>query len=506
MKINAFLAPGRLGNLVALLAGILMIVAFAPCGFFVAGIIMPAILFMLWQSLTPQKAFLRGWLFGLGLFGTGVYWVFISIHTYGNASVFLASFFTVSLISILALFPALTGWFLNRYFPIADRSRLFYAFPALWVLFEWIRSWIFTGFPWLLLGDTQIHSPLKGYAPIVSVYGLSFLVLLNSGLLIELGVALSKKQIKKTAVPVLILLVIWVAGAGLARIAWTHPVGSPVKVSLVQGNIPQETKWSFDNVQTSLDTYSRLTRPHWDSDIIIWPESAITLSIQDAEDFLNTIVLTARKHHTTFITGIPVQAPFSQSYYNAVITLGNGYGYYFKRRLVPFGEYTPFREWLSKLLDGLKIPMSDFIPGTQKTPPLVAGNIHIAPFICYEIAFPEMVLSRDKNINLLLTISNDAWFGHSIAQAEHLAMAEMRAAENRRPLLFVSNNGITAVIDAKGNVHAAAPPYVATVLTDTVQPVEGLTPWQRMGMDPILFLMVMLIIYAIREQRHLKRK
>lgn len=505
MKNSVFFTKKYLVNILSVVAGILLTFAFAPARIYPLAILMPALIFMFWQNVSPRIAFKRGWLFGLGLFGAGVYWVFISIHTFGDASIFLAGLITIGLIAILAIFPALTGYFLNRYFPYNSRSRIFFAFPAIWVFMEWVRSWIFTGFPWLLLGYTQINSPLKGYAAILGVYGISLLVLFSSSLLIQTVTAIRQKNVKHALYFGFIFIAIWAVGAYLNTKTWTQPVGKPIKVSLVQGNIPQQMKWSAEYVQSTLDTYAKLSEPHWDSNIIIWPESAVTIPLQNAEDFLNDMDVTAKKHHATFITGIPVQVPDTQNYYNAVITLGNGKGYYLKHRLVPFGEYTPFHEWVGKLLDILKIPMSDFIPSTEKSDPILANGIKIATFICYEIAFPEMVLDQDPQINLLLTVSNDAWFGHSIAQAQHLEMAQMRAAENGRPVLFVSNNGITAIIDATGKIKVAAPPYVPYVLTDTVQPVQGKTPWQNRGMDPVLFFMVMLILYAVREQRRIKK-
>lgn len=521
MKIKTFFAPGRLGDLLSIVIGILLTFAFAPCQFYLLAILLPALLFALWQNVTPTQAFKRGWLFGLGFFGAGVYWVYISIHTFGNASALLAGFFTVGLVAILGLFPALTGYLLRRYFSYPKkalerarnnspsfeptRSQIFYAFPALWVFFEWVRSWICTGFPWLLLGNSQIQSPLKGYAPIVGVYGLSLLVILNSALLIQIYCDLKQKNVKKGLYYFLTLIVIWSVGAYLNTISWTHPFGKPIKVSLVQGNISQDVKWSPENVLSTLRTYQQLTKPHWNSQIVIWPESAITLPMEEAKDFLNEIDLIAKNHQTTFITGIPIQISNTQSYYNALITAGMGKGIYLKRRLVPFGEYTPLQEWFNPFLNLLKIPMSNFVSAKNKPDPLIANNIKIAAFICYEIAYPEMVLSRDNHINLLLTVSNDAWFGRSIAQAQHLEIARMRAAENGRPVLFVSNNGITAIIRANGKIQSMAPPYVAYVLTDTVQPVQGKTPFQSLGMDPILFMIVILLLIAIREQRILKR-
>ena len=275
-------------------------------------------------------------------------------------------------------------------------------------------------------------------------------------------------------------------GCGLSMIMWTKPAGEPIKVSLVQGNISQDLKWSPSQVQPTLDHYQDLTKPHWDSNIIIWPESAVPLPMHNAIDFLDSMANTAGEHKTTFITGIPVKAPDKEGYYNAVVAMGNGEGIYTKHRLVPFGEYVPLRQMFGKLLDLLQVPMSDFIPGQEKIMPLTANGVKIATFICYEIAFPEQVLSSDSSTGILLTVSNDAWFGRSIAQAQHIEMAEMRAVEMGRPVLFVANDGITAIINALGKIQSAAPQHESYVLTDTVQAMHGKTPWQRLGMDPVL--------------------
>jgi apolipoprotein N-acyltransferase len=506
MNLEKLFSTGRRGDLLAIAIGALLTLAFAPCQLYWLAIIMPAVLFGLLCRLTPNQAFWRSWLFGVGFFGAGVYWIFISIHTYGNASYFLAAAFTTAFIGILALFIGINGYVLNRFFSLHSSTRLFCAFPALWVLFEWLRSWLLTGFPWLFIGYSQINSPLKGYGALSSVYCISFVVLLSSSLLYNIVVTIKQKRPLICGLSILALIFIWVLGNYLGKISWTQPYGAPIKVSLVQGNIPQEIKWSADTVQLTLDTYRTLSEQHWDSKLIIWPESAVPLSMQNAEDFLDEMDNKASQHQSNLITGIPVQANRQGQYYNAVILLGSNKGYYIKRRLVPFGEYVPFSGVLHRLLDVLKIPMSDFIPaGTAKAGALQIDNIKIAAFICYEIAFPELVYFKDNNINMLLTVSNDAWFGHSIAQVQHLEMAQMRALELGRPVLFVSNNGITAIINAKGKILTAAPPYETYVLTDKVQPMQGKTPWQRIGMDPLLFILALLVFTAVRKQRAVRK-
>lgn len=506
MTIDQLLKSGFRGNCLALLAGAILTLAFAPFFIFPLAILAPAMLLALWLELTPKQAFLRGWLFGLGLFGTGVYWVFISIHTYGNASVLLAGFITCVFIAFLALFPAICGYLLNRFFTYPTPSKLILAFPAIWLLLEWMRSWIFTGFPWLLLGDSQIYSPLKGYAPIFSVYGVSLAILLSSGLLIHSLLKGRDQDYGKMWLNLLGIGLIWAVGGTISFLSWTKPQGSPIQVSLIQGNIPQDLKWTYEHIAPTLDLYKKLTHENWDSKIIVWPEDAIPLSLQSALDFVNKIGDEAKANKTTLITGIPIQNGHENNYFNAVIGVGNDYSFYLKRRLVPFGEYTPFADYLTSVMNHFNIPMSSMVPSKRRTEPLFAHGLQIAAFICYEIAFAELVRQADENTGILLTVSNDAWFGDSIAPAQHMAMAQMRAIELARPVLFVSNTGITSIIKPNGAIQSALPPFETAVLTDKVQAMTGKTLWQQRGMDPLLMLMITFLIISIKSQRKTKKK
>jgi apolipoprotein N-acyltransferase len=501
MKFQTFFSKKIVGDSLALIAGILLTLAFAPYEIFPFAVIAPAILLGTWLYTTPQRAFWRGWLFGAGLFGSGVYWVFISIHTFGGTPVWLAAFITAGLVAILSLMPGLNGYLLNRYFPNINRAKILLAFPVIWVFLEWVRSWIFSGFPWLLIGTSQINSPLKGFAPIFSVYGVSLAVTLCSALLVYAVMTYRNKQYKALYFSIFVFALIWVAGSYLSFINWTKPVGKPIQVSLVQGNIAQDLKWSADQIQPTLDKYARLTQAHWDSKIVIWPESAIPVPLHIAQNYVEAMAEQALKNHSTWIFGIPVRSDTQDGYYNAVFALGEGKGFYTKHRLVPFGEYIPLHQFLGKLLQFMDIPMSDFVAGKEKPQPLQVEGIHIDTFICYEIAYPEQVLSYNGDTNLLLTVSNDAWFGESIAQAQHFEIAQMRALEMGRPVLFVSNNGITGIITPQGKVQKTAPPYTETVLTDKVQPTQGKTPWQKFGMDPILLILLIMLFNAIRFRK-----
>ncbi|MCD6039561.1 MAG: lnt [Gammaproteobacteria bacterium] len=496
------------GDLLAFFAGGLLTFAFAPFSIFPLAIFSPAFLLWLWLPITPKRALWRGWLYGLGFFGTGIYWIFISIHTFGNAPIFLAALITGAFIALLSFFPALNGYLLNRYFPDNNGRKMICAFPAIWVLLEWVRSWFCTGFPWLLLGDSQINSPLKGFAPIYGVYGVSLAVLLGSGIIVHAIRNTQKGKYKSVYSSLFSFIVLWIIGGGLTFITWTHPQGPPLQISLIQGNIAQTLKWSPEQLQPTLERYLALTRKHWDSKIIIWPEDAIPLPLPSALDFVSELDSEAKQHHTALITGIPIKNGDRDNYFNAVIAIGSSTDAYLKHHLVPFGEYTPSPSIFKPLIGFVNIPMSNLVASRSQLKPLTIQDIKIATFICYEIAYPELVVSasQDNQVGILLTISNDAWFGHSIASAQHLAIAQMRALEIGRPLLFVSNTGITAIIKPNGMLQSAAPIDKIAVLTDFVQPTQGKTLWQRRPMDPILILLLLLLFSTIKYQRRLKKK
>jgi len=488
----------------AILLGIILTFAFAPYEIFPLAILAPAGLLALWLKVAPSRghAFRLGFLFGLGFFGSGVYWVFTSIHVFGGVPTALALIITIGMISFLALIPASVGYFLNRYFPAQTTAKLVFAFPAIWIMSEWVRSWIFTGFPWLLLGYSQTNSPLKGYAPILSVYGVSLALTMSSALIVNAVYKYKRQAFKALYLNLLTLAIIWILGGLFSLIPWTIPQDKPITVSLVQGNIPQSIKWSPEHLQLSLDRYTELTQPLWGkSNIIIWPEASVPLPLQNAEDFINALDDKANESGSALILGIPIRTQDGKSYYNSVITLGADKGVYSKRHLVPFGEYTPLESLLSNALQFMNIPMSEMQAGDYRQAPLVIGKTKILASVCYEIAFPDITRSWDKSIGMLLVVTNDAWFGESNAEPQHLQMAAMRALEFGKPVLFVSNDGITAIINPKGQIEASIPQREATVLNGKVQPMYGITPWLFNGMDPVLFIALVFLFISVRANK-----
>lgn len=491
--------------LAAFLLGLVLPLAFAPYEIFPLAVLVPAGLLALWlrNRLSLKHSFWLGFVFGLGLFGAGVSWVFTSIHVFGDVPTSLSLLIMLGLISILSTYPALTGYYLNRYFPVNNSQKILYAFPALWVLSEWIRGWFLTGFTWFFLGYSQTNSPLKGYAPILSVFLVSLAVVMSSALVINAILHYQQKQFRSLYYNLFSLGLIWMTGALLCWIPWTQPQGEPVSIALVQGNIPQSVKWDPENAQLSLDRYMAFTKPLLGKNkIIIWPESAVPMPLQSAKSFINDLDAMAKAKGSTVVLGIPIQAT-EGGYYNAVVTVGNSEKQvYHKRLLVPFGEYVPLSRYLSHTLQFMHIPMSDMIAGHFRQAPFVIGDIKIMPSICFEITFPELTqINNEPDINMLLVLTNDAWFGKSNAEAQHLQIAAMRALEFRKPILTVTNDGITAVITANGQIIKALPQHEALILQTNVQPYYGITPWLTNGSTPVFVLIVCLLWVARRANK-----
>lgn len=496
------LLPPRLARIIALAAGAMMPFAFAPFSFALLAIISVAAILFVWQHTPkPRDAFVCGWLFGLTYFGIGTSWIYVSLHRYGNMPFFLAALTTLIFVCTLALFPAINGYCWRRLYPRGKWRSLLLAFPSLWVFCEWSRTWVLGGFPWLFIGNSQIDSPLSNIAPIFGVYGASFLVAFVAA--VSIGIPRAKTTFMRLALA-LTLALTWIGCDLLENINWTKPFGSPLSVSVVQGNIPQELKWQDKKINYILQTYEDLTKDHWQNDIIVWPEAAIPVLQTQAVQFLEKLDRQAEHAKNTLITGIPFVYVHQGNplLYNAIITLGHKETQYFKRHLVPFGEYKPLKPWLDWIWNFLKIPMSDFSSGASNQPALHADDITIAPFVCYEIAYPELALDFMPHANLLLTVSDDSWFGHSLAAAQQFEIARMRSLETGRYQIVATNTGVTGIINPQGLVVARAPISQRFVLNTTVQPMQGATPWVAFGHHLwILLLAVCLVVGGPRASQ-----
>jgi apolipoprotein N-acyltransferase len=488
--------------LLAFLCGTVVPLGFAPFGWYPVPVLALALLAGLLYGTAPRQAFTLGWLFGLGEFGVGVSWVHISIHEYGNAGLALSIATMLLLVAYLALFPALMGWVLSRTAGASRPRFLLATFPAAWALSEWLRSWLFTGFPWLNLGYSQIDAPLVGFAPLLGVYGVGFLTALSGGLVTLLVTTPGRSRLVAGTLVVLL----WLAGWQLNQYHWTRPAGKALTATLVQGNIPQALKWQPDQQQATLDRYVELTSEHLGSDLVVWPETAVPAFYDQVEaDFLVPLRERMRASGVSLVTGIPVLDRSDWDYYNAVISLDEPGAFYYKVHLVPFGEYLPLRDWLAGALSFLPVPESDFTAGRIDQPLLQAAGHAVGTSICYEIAFGEQLIHTLPQAAFLINVSNDAWFGASLAPYQHEEMARMRARETERYILRATNTGISAIIDADGSILAQSHQFKTETITHSVQPRAGATPYVRWGNWPVVALSVILLLLAGRRHGRVRR-
>jgi apolipoprotein N-acyltransferase len=424
------------------------------------------------------------------MFGTGVSWIQVSVHQFGLPVLAFSASVTLAFIAILALYPAAIGWFANRLFAAPGPVRGLLGLPALWVLGEWVRGWLFTGFPWLHLGYSQIDGPLAGLGPLVGVYGVSLATVYCAGLLYCIASGVGRR-------PCLLGLALIAAGSwALGQVAWTEPASGSIPVALVQGNVAQAIKWEPAERQVSIERYIQLTAPHWGKRLVVWPETAIPEFYTPTAPYARRLMDLSAESGTDLLLGVPYRSAEGSDYYNAVVSIGQSPGIYKKRHLVPFGEYLPFEGVLGGVLDFLEIPMSSFSAGSARQALLRAAGQFVGVSICYEDVFGEEVIETLPEARLLVNVSNDAWFGDSLAPHQHLEMARMRALEAGRFLLRATNTGVSAVIDPTGAVIARSPQFEAHALSAEVRAYRGATPYVVMGNGAALLLAVCMLIGA----------
>jgi len=483
------------GDVLAVIAGVLMPYAFAPFHLPLLALISVMLLMLTWSGVSSRRAFFRGWIYGLAMFGIGVSWIHISINQFGGIDISLAIALTTIFVMFYSLFPAITGFFARR-FSSSGKHQLAREYlliiPAFWVLFEWIKGLLFTGFPWLTIGYSQIDMPISGFAPLFGVYSISFALVLSAGLLVYW--ILSGMSAAKTVLPTLCLL--WIIPGFFKTIAWSEPTNEPFTVSMIQGNIAQDKKWLPQQRKPTMDLYTRLSRENWSSDLVIWPETAIPALYHQVVPFLKNLAQEARMNSSELLVGLPVYNKREDEYFNAMLSLGLAESFYEKKHLVPFGEYLPLKEWLGGIVTFLEIPMSNFVSGRQEKPLLTLVGQKVGISICYEDVFGEEVIDALPEATLLINASNDAWFGDSVAAPQHLQIARMRSLETARYLLRSTNTGVSAIINDKGDIEAKSPQFEVDVLTGEIQPMKGMTPYAVFTNIPIVLLILIMIITA----------
>lgn len=475
---------------IAFAAGVATVFAFAPFDLYPLAILGPAIMLLLWLGSNARQAFQEGWAFGLGMFGVGVFWMHISINQFGNVGLYLAIFLTLMFIALMALYYGLVGWLGKRLAGSASKAIQLVTYVLLWTLVEWLRGWVLTGFPWLALGYSQTGTPLQGFAPLLGVYGVSLLALVSAAFLVSMIVSRFR-----TVLPALLVLVlVWGGGWLLTQKQWTTPSGDALKVSMIQANVEQSLKWNPRARQPTIDLYLALTRMEWGSDLVVWPETAVPAFYHELEEKLfSGLEQELRRNHSDLLLGIPVREDSGQRYFNAMATLGSVRNSYFKRHLVPFGEFMPMRLLLQPLIRFLQIPMSNFAAGEAERPLLKVAGHWAGVSICYEDAFGDEIIQAMPDAEFLVNASNDAWFGDSLALPQHLQIARMRSIETGRYQLRATNTGISAFIGPRGELISRSPIFKEYVLRGEIVPMSGMTPYARMGNWGIVVLVLLLL-------------
>ncbi len=478
-------APGTgAGLALNVAAGAAAVAGFAPYGYWPLPIASLVVLFAtLARTDTARAGFAFGFAWGVGYFLAGVSWVYVSLHDYGGMHAALAALATLLFCAFLALFPGAVGAAVARV--QGPARRLLLAAPLAWGLGEWVRGWIFTGFPWLLAGTSQVPaSPLTGYAPVFGVYGVSYLLALAAALAAWSLQGRSTSPRRATALAA--ILAIGLVGQGLRSVDWTWPAGAPSTVALLQGNVPQDMKWRPEVARDTLALYARLAEAA-PARLVVMPETALPLFESDLPDFYREgLDALGRRNGGDVLAGLPTGSR-DGAYYNSAVSFGSAPRQrYSKMHRVPFGEYIPQRALWGWVLDVLDIPLSDFAQGAENQRPLAIGGQRIAVNICYEDAFGEEIIRQLPEAGVLANLSNLAWFGDSLAPWQHAQMSQMRALETGRMVLRATNTGLTAIIDAKGRLVASLPPFERATLTGSIQGYAGSTPYVRWGNAPVL--------------------
>jgi apolipoprotein N-acyltransferase len=497
----------------AFVAGAIAVFGFAPFGLFPLPGLALAVLFLLWsRAERPAQAAWLGFAFGMGLFCVGISWIYVALHVYGYMHPILAAIATALFAAVNATLPALAGYAVHRVGALLAPSprrgegrgegqhlKILFIMPAIWTLAEWLRGLLFTGFPWLSIGYSQVpNSLLDGYAPLLGVYGVSLMVAVSAAILVMLWNVRWNKQGK---IAMAVLLAVWAGGMLLHSIEWTHPEGEPFKVALLQGNIAQDEKFEEGKLVNTLDTYRRLAQ-NSDARLIVMPETALPMLRQNVpEGYQRVLGDHARRKDGDILIGAFEKE--DGNYYNSVYSLGSAESqHYRKNHLVPFGEFIPLRSVFGWFVNEvLQIPMGDQTSGGANQPPLAVAGQKVAVDICYEDAFGEEIVHALPQATLLVNVTNDAWYGDSFAAIQHNQLSQTRALETGRMMLRATNTGVTSIIGPRGRILAMLPQHEEGVLNGVAQGYVGSTPYVIWGNGAVLVLIAGMLLVAWRLQR-----
>lgn len=468
--------------------GCLFTAVFEPAGLWPLAPVLLLPFFFVSLTQPGKVAATYAFYFGLGMFLCGTYWIYLSVTGPGNAAWWIGILLVIVLTLIMAGYLALTAWLINR-LSAGNVWNLLAVAPACWVFIEWLRGWVLSGFPWMSLGYGQIDTVLAGWAPLLGVYGVSLLLVISTTALL---IAILERG-RQRQIAIGIVLLPWIAGAGLSTLQWTHADGAAVNTTLIQAGVSQERKWLFEELQPTKDFYRERTASASDSKLVIWPEVAIPSVTDREEEYMQSLQEISDANGQTIVFGIlereRVSADESRIYNSVIAINGQQREVYRKRHLVPFGEYFPVPSFVRDWLRMMSLPFSDISPGDDEQALLsMADGTRLTVAICYEDSYGAEMLYAMPDAALIINVSNDAWFGDSIAPHQHLQIARMRSLEVGRESIRATNTGISAFIDAGGRVLATGAQFEAVEMSLEVQPRSGMTPYARFGNWPVVSL------------------
>ncbi|MEP6941571.1 MAG: apolipoprotein N-acyltransferase [Betaproteobacteria bacterium] len=477
-----------LSVIAALLLGAATVFGFAPFEWPALPILTLGALFALWQHAhSPRRAAWIGFAFGIGLFGAGVSWVYVALSTFGDMPAVLAAIGTAGFCAYLALFPAAAGALCARLAPQGSPARLALA-ATLWTLAEWLRGWLLSGFGWLAAGYAQTGHALEGFAPLGGVFLVTLAMAAIAALLVLALQSLERRAWFDAVFAVAAIAVVFVAGVASSTLEWSRAAGEPVAVSLVQGNIEQAQKFDPAYRDKTLLTYAELARAA-KGRLIVLPESALPMFADEVTaEYVTILREAALRNGGDLMLGLfffePRAGPDEDDrYFNSVVSVGSATAQrYSKHHLVPFGETIPGKAvfgWFIRRV--LAIPLADQTPGPDYQEPFAVAGERVAVNICYEDAFGGELARRAVEATMFVNVTNDAWYGRSLAAEQHEQIAMMRALETSRPMLRATNTGITSIIDHRGREIARLPWFTRGILEGRIAGRSGATPYVRFG-------------------------
>ncbi|MDH3532512.1 MAG: apolipoprotein N-acyltransferase [Gammaproteobacteria bacterium] len=484
--------PG-LSQLLFFVFGCITTLGFAPFGWYLLIPLLLLPLLYVCLTLAARDAARHAFWFGFGLFLSGTYWIYISVVIYGNAPSWVALVLMLGLVLIMSTYLWASGWLISR-LANGEPWLLLVVAPAAWVFIEWLRGWALSGFPWLALGYSHIDSPLAGWAPVAGVYGVSMALVLSTTALLVAIMTRGRQQ----TLAIAIALLPWIAGGLLKTAVWTQPGGPPLVATLIQGGVSQDRKWLPEQREPTMNFYRDATLRATDSAIVVWPEVAIPSVTDSVEDYIRSLEAVSRRNAQSILFGIlerEAERNGDSKIYNSVVLVdGQRRQVYRKRHLVPFGEYFPVPDTVREWMRMMNLPYSDLSAGADTQALLVAADgTRIAVAICYEDAYGAEQLYALPDAGLLVNVSNDAWFGESIAAHQHLQIARMRSLEVGRYAIRATNTGISAFIGPDGAILDSGPQFEPVVLQMSVEPRTGSTPYVVAGNRPVIGLCLLVV-------------